>query len=77
VECARAHLKDKKEITMAEFTVVLNEREREELLLMLEQALRDTRVEVHRTHTPGYRENVQMEEALLRGLLDKVRKCGT
>jgi hypothetical protein len=61
---------------MADFTLVLNEREREELLLLLEQSLKDTRVEVHRTHTPGYRENVQMEEALLRGLLDKVRKCG-
>jgi hypothetical protein len=62
---------------MADFTLVLNEREREELLRLLEQSLKDTRVEVHRTHTPGYRENVQLEEALLRGLLDKVRKCGT
>jgi hypothetical protein len=61
---------------MADFTLVLNERERQELLRLLEQSLKDTRVEVHRTHTPGYRENVQLEEALLRGLLDKVRQCG-
>jgi hypothetical protein len=64
------------ETAMAEFTLVLNERERQELLLLLETSLKETRVEVHRTHTPGYRENVQQEESLLRGLLEKVRKGG-
>jgi hypothetical protein len=58
---------------MAEFTLTLNENERAELTLLLEQSLKETRVEVHRTHTPGYRENVQREEQVLRGLLEKLR----
>jgi hypothetical protein len=59
---------------MADFHLVLNEQERGELLRLLEQALGDTRVEVHRTHAPGYREEVQREEEVIRGLLDKLRR---
>jgi hypothetical protein len=61
---------------MAELTLVLNEPERRELLRLLNQALGDTRVEVHHTHTPGYREIVQQEEAVIRGLLEKLRGPG-
>jgi hypothetical protein len=50
----------------------------EELALlhrMVESALGDTRVEVHRTHhTPAYREQVKAEEAMLRGLLEKLER---
>ena len=35
---------------MAEFMLTLNDRERDELLLLLEQSLKETRAEVHRTH---------------------------
>ena len=60
---------------MLDFTLILNEQERAELTRMLEQALGDTRVEVHRTHfSPEYRATVQQEEGVIRGLLDKLRK---
>lgn len=61
---------------MPEFTLTLTEAERAELLRLLEQSFKDTRVEVHRTHTPGYRESVQLEEATLRGLIDKLKGTG-
>jgi hypothetical protein len=65
-----------KEEAMAEFTLTLNEDERAELALILEQSLKETRVEVHRTHTPGFRENVLREETILRSLLQRVRGTG-
>jgi hypothetical protein len=65
-----------KENFMAEFNLSINERERIELLRILEQALGDTRVEVHHTHTPAYREDVKREESILRALLEKVRGFG-
>ena len=56
-----------------EVTFCLNEEERVELVLFLEQALRDTVVEVHRTEASAYRERVQRKEAVLQRLLDKLR----
>ncbi len=50
---------------------MISEEERAELILLLERVLGETRVEIHRTHTPEYRERVLGEQALLRGLLDK------
>ena len=44
-------------------TLTLSGEEREPLLRILEQALRDKRIEVHRTEAPDYREYVQREEA--------------
>ena len=52
----------------------LNEEERVELLLFLEQALRDTLVEVHRTEALDYRERIQRKEAVLKRLLDTLRQ---
>ncbi len=75
-EQAAGYLEHDKENPMAEFTLMLNEQERTELLQLLEHSLKETRVEVHRTHTPGYRENVQLEEQVLRNLLDKIRGYG-
>ncbi len=59
---------------MSEFTLVIDDQERSELLRILERALGEARVEAHHTHTPDYREEVQQEEALLRGLLQRVRR---
>jgi hypothetical protein len=56
------------------FTLALNEEEREQLLSFLEQALRDKQVEVHRTDALEYRKYVQHQEALLQGLIDKLRR---
>ncbi|HLJ93398.1 MAG TPA: hypothetical protein VKU02_09440 [Gemmataceae bacterium] len=58
---------------MAEFNLIINEQERTELLRVLKNSLGETRVEVHHTHTPGYRESVQHEEEVLRGLLEKIQ----
>jgi hypothetical protein len=58
---------------MAEFNLLLNAQEREELLRVLKSSLGETRVEVHHTHTPGYRENVKQEEEVIRGLLQKLQ----
>jgi hypothetical protein len=52
-------------------SLAISEEERTELVRLLEQALGETRVEMHRTHTPAYRDRVKGEEALLRALLGK------
>jgi hypothetical protein len=57
---------------MAEHYLVLTDEEREYLANLLNSALSETRVEVHRTHTPAYRERVLHEEDLIRGLLAKL-----
>jgi hypothetical protein len=59
---------------MAELNLSLTEQERAELLKLLEHELGETRVELHRTHTPGFRESVQLEEKVIRSLLDKLRR---
>jgi hypothetical protein len=61
---------------MAEFNLVLNEREKQYLEGMLKSALGETRVEAHRTHySPEYRQQVLGEEELVRQLLAKVQKA--
>jgi hypothetical protein len=57
-------------------TVVFTEEERAVLLDLLQQALGETRVEVHRTHTPSFRDKVLREEQLIRGLVEKLRIVG-
>jgi hypothetical protein len=57
---------------MVEQNLVINEQERSELMRILRNSLADTRVEVHHTHTPGYREEVKHEEEVIRGLLKKI-----
>jgi hypothetical protein len=58
---------------MAEQNLVINEQERSELARVLRNYLGETRVEVHHTHTPGYREEVKHEEEVLRGAAPKNR----
>jgi hypothetical protein len=52
--------------------LALDEEERAVLLGLLEQALGETRVEVHRTHTPEYRMQVQHRERLLAKVIEKI-----
>lgn len=56
-------------------SVTLSDEESVELLQLLEQSLADTRVEVHHTHTPDFRDKVQHRERVLRGLLEKLRNA--
>ena len=58
---------------MADFHLPLSAQEKNYLLGLLKTMLTETRVEVHRTHTPGYREAVLGEESLERGLLAKLQ----
>ena len=57
---------------MSDFTVKFNADERQELVRIVTRELEDTRVEVHHTHTPGFRDEVLQEEKLLRGMLSKL-----
>ena len=43
-------------------------------MTLLERALGETRVEVHRTHTPGFRDQVLHQEAVIRRLLEKLQR---
>ena len=56
---------------MADTTIVLTQQERDYLAGVLKTRLGDVRVEVHHTHAPDYRDQVQREEELVRGLLAK------
>jgi hypothetical protein len=56
-----------------EFTLGLNLAERAELLNLLERELRETHMEARRTEAPAYRDEVHHQEAVLQGLLEKVR----
>jgi len=55
--------------------LTLDEPESTELVRLLELTLGETRVEVHRTHTPEFRAGVQHEEAILKSILDKLQKA--
>jgi hypothetical protein len=54
-------------------TISLDEEERKELLLVLEQCVTATRDEKRHTNSAEYRDRVAGEESRLRNLLDKVR----
>ncbi len=56
-------------------SVTLNDEETAELLQLVEHSLGETRVEVHRTHTPDFRDKVQHREAVLRGLVEKLKSA--
>jgi len=58
----------------ATFTLTLTGEEREQLLNVLEQVFREKQVEVHRTDALGYKAHVEREEAILRGLIDRLRR---
>jgi hypothetical protein len=58
---------------MFESPMTLTADERDYLTTLLETALKDKRVEEHRTRSPGYREHVLQQEAIISSLLDKLR----
>lgn len=55
------------------FSLVLNEEERTQLLNLLTQALRDTRVEEHRTDAPDYREWVSHRKEILEAIISRLQ----
>ncbi|HXY36420.1 MAG TPA: hypothetical protein VEI07_19445 [Planctomycetaceae bacterium] len=59
---------------MANIQITLTPEERQYLLRILENAIGESRVEAHRTHTPEFRERVHEEQTLLRGLVSKLEK---
>jgi hypothetical protein len=56
--------------------LLIDEQERALMLGLLDQALGETRVEAHRTHTPTYREDVLHHEEVIRRLIAKLRPAG-
>jgi hypothetical protein len=57
---------------MADLQLTLNSEERDFLVGFLEVALKDTRIEEHRTRTLSYREHVLHKEDLITALLSKL-----
>ena len=57
---------------MAEVQLTLSAEEHQFLVSLLEMALKDTRIEEHRTRTLNYREYVVHKEDLIAGLLGKL-----
>ena len=53
--------------------LTLDDAERALILDLLDNALGETRVEVHHTHTPSYRKDVINHEAVIRRLIEKLR----
>ena len=51
----------------------LSAEERDLLVKVLERALAELRVEVRRTSTPAYHDDLQAEEGRLKELLDRIR----
>jgi hypothetical protein len=54
--------------------LTINPEEAASLLQLLELSLGETRVEVHRTHTPDFRTQVLAQESLLRNLIEKLKQ---
>jgi len=57
---------------MAELQIALTADERECLVRVLESALKNHRIEEHRTRAPTYREQILQQEKLLEQLLAKL-----
>ena len=57
-------------------SLTFDEQERKELFGLLDVALRNLRVEVHRTHTPDYREQLIQREGLLNRLIERFQRGG-
>ena len=60
---------------MRRYTLSLSEDERRILLDVLEETLKATRVELHRTESFGAREVMNTREAVLESLLRKAREA--
>jgi len=60
----------------AEFTLLLSEEERDQLLQLLEDSLGELRVERRRTEAPEYQVEVSHQVAIVRQLAEKLRRLG-
>lgn len=58
---------------MADQQLIFTTEEREFLVALLESALKETKIEEHRTKTFSYREHIIHKEELLASLLTKLR----
>ena len=58
-------------------TLALSEDERTQLLSLLAQVLRDTRVEAHRTDAPDYREWIERRESILQNVINRLRSLNS
>jgi hypothetical protein len=56
------------------FTLTLTEVERNLLLNWLEERLRETRVEEHRTDALGFKQRVRREEDVIGNVINKLRQ---
>ena len=57
-------------------SLTFDEQERKELFGLLDVALPICAVEVHRTHTPDYREQLIQREGLLNRLIERFQRGG-
>jgi hypothetical protein len=57
---------------MADVQLNLSAEEREYLVRLLEETLKEMRVEEHRTRTPSYRQLIVHDEKLIEALLGKL-----
>jgi uncharacterized protein (DUF1778 family) len=57
-----------------QYTLVLNEEQRAELLRILENARVETHAELRRTEAPAYRDELHHEETVVQQLTAMVRK---
>ena len=62
---------------MTETTMNLTAEERAFLAELLERALKDARIEEHRTRTPSYREFVLKQESMITSVLSKLGQTPT
>jgi hypothetical protein len=61
-------------MTMTDLPITLTVEERDYLRELLEQTLKDIRVEEHRTRVLNYRTHIVQQEQLLRSLLAKLQQ---
>jgi hypothetical protein len=62
---------------MNEIHLSLNAEERELLKKLLEREISQRLIEEHRTRTPSYREYIEHDESVLRGVLAKLNDAAT
>lgn len=58
-----------------QFTLTLDEHERDQLLILLEREVRETHVEARRTESPDYQDQIHHQETVLHGLIEKLRRA--
>lgn len=61
-------------VQQSSYTLTLSDQERNSLLALLRQAFAVSRVEVHRTHTPDFRELVLDEQIAIRSLIERLER---